>query len=202
MGHLHLTPFASSLETPTTPKSKPNSIIRISNWCKVHSPTSPRSSVRSKAYGAHCPQTASTSTRGGGPHSSAWRLGADPCRHRSSILAVKGITYRRGSTGSPCRALPRSSVPSSAKRATTEAHALPVLGGTNTAHLAADGRLATSLAWLVATDRIPQNDHAVPEPALIEQLQLQPHTIGEEPFSGAEYHRKDDHVKFVNKTSS
>src|SRR5215510_10228285 len=52
-GHLHLTPCASSLETPTIPKSKPNSIIRISNWCKGHSPTSLRLSARSKAYGAH-----------------------------------------------------------------------------------------------------------------------------------------------------
>src|SRR5262245_3772039 len=52
-GQLHLTPCASSLETPTIPKSKPNSIIRISNWCKGHSPTSLRLSARSKAYGAH-----------------------------------------------------------------------------------------------------------------------------------------------------
>ena len=55
---------------------------------------------------------------------------------------------------------------------------------------------------LSATDSVPQNDHAVAEPVLIEQLQLQPHTIGEESFSGAEYQREDDHLKFVNKTSS
>src|SRR6516164_5662980 len=34
-------------------KSKPNSIIRISNWCKGHSATLRRLSARSKAYGAH-----------------------------------------------------------------------------------------------------------------------------------------------------
>ena len=45
-----------------------------------------------------------------------------------------------------------------------------------------------------ATDSVPQNDHAVPEPVLIEQLQLQPHAIGKEPFSGADYHREDDHL--------
>src|SRR5215510_2209254 len=35
-----------------------------------------------------------------------------------------------------------------------------------------------------ATDSVPQNDHAVAEPVLVNQFQLQPHTIREEPFSG------------------
>lgn len=32
-----------------------------------------------------------------------------------------------------------------------------------------------------ATDGVPQNEQAVAEPALFDQLQLQPHTIREEP---------------------
>jgi hypothetical protein len=44
-----------------------------------------------------------------------------------------------------------------------------------------------------ATDGVPQNDHAVAEPALVDQLQLQPHTIREEPFSSADGHWADDH---------
>jgi len=60
----------------------------------------------------------------------------------------------------------------------------------------------STLRDLSATDTVPQSDHAVPEALLIEQLQLQPHTIREELFSGADYHREDDHLKFVNKTSS
>jgi hypothetical protein len=39
-----------------------------------------------------------------------------------------------------------------------------------------------------ATDGVPQNDHAVAGPALVDQLQPQPHTIREEPFSGDDDH--------------
>jgi hypothetical protein len=45
-------------------------------------------------------------------------------------------------------------------------------------------------------DTVPQSDHAVPEALLIEQLQLQPHTIREEPFSGADYHREAFKTQF------
>jgi hypothetical protein len=47
-----------------------------------------------------------------------------------------------------------------------------------------------------------KSDHAVPETLVIEQLQLQPHTIREKSFSAADYHGEDDHLKFVNKASS
>ena len=52
-----------------------------------------------------------------------------------------------------------------------------------------------------ATDSVPQNDHAVAELVLVNQFQLQPHTIREEPFSGADDRRADEHLKLVNKTS-
>jgi hypothetical protein len=48
-----------------------------------------------------------------------------------------------------------------------------------------------------ATDGVPQNDHAVAEPALVDQLQLQSHTIREKPFSGADDHWADDPLKLV-----
>jgi hypothetical protein len=47
-------------------------------------------------------------------------------------------------------------------------------------------------ASVSATDSVPQNDHAVAEPVLVNQFQLQPHTIREEPFSGADDRRADD----------
>src|SRR6516165_10199072 len=53
---------ASSPETPTIPKSKPNSITRISNWCEGHLPTSPGLRAFSETYGVHTlTQTASPS---------------------------------------------------------------------------------------------------------------------------------------------
>jgi len=52
-----------------------------------------------------------------------------------------------------------------------------------------------------ATDNVPQKDHAVGEPVLVDQFRLQPHTIREEPFSGADDRRADEHLKLVNKTS-
>ena len=36
---------------------------------------------------------------------------------------------------------------------------------------------------------------------LVDQFQLQPHTIREEPFSGADDRGADEHLNFVNKTS-
>ena len=38
------------------------------------------------------------------------------------------------------------------------------------------------------------------EPALVDQLQLQPHTIREEPFSAADDHGADDDLELVDKT--
>jgi hypothetical protein len=62
--------------------------------------------------------------------------------------------------------------------------------------------LAVALtASVSATDSVPQNDHSVAESMLVKQFQLQPHTIREEPFSGADDRRADEHLKFVNKTS-
>ncbi len=55
-------------------------------------------------------------------------------------------------------------------------------------------------ASVSATDSVPQKDHAVAEPVLVNQFQLQPHTIGEEPFSGADDRRAEEHLNLVNKT--
>ena len=52
-----------------------------------------------------------------------------------------------------------------------------------------------------ATDGVPQNDHPVAEAALVDQLQLQPHTIREEPFFGPDDRRADDYLKLVDKIS-
>jgi hypothetical protein len=40
------------------------------------------------------------------------------------------------------------------------------------------------------------------EPVLVDQFQLQPHTIREEPFPGAELRGADEHLELVNKTSA
>jgi hypothetical protein len=61
--------------------------------------------------------------------------------------------------------------------------------------------LGSATGFGSATDSVPQNDHAVAEPELVDQLQLQPHTIREEPFSGADDHWANDHLKLVDKTS-
>ena len=56
-------------------------------------------------------------------------------------------------------------------------------------------------ASVSATDSVPQSDDAVVEPALVNQFQLQPHTVREEPFSAADDRRADEHLKLVHKTS-
>src|SRR5262249_17592760 len=57
--------------------------------------------------------------------------------------------------------------------------------------------------WFGAgTGGVPQNDHSLAEPSLLDQLKVQPHTIWEEAFSAADDHREYDHLKFVNKTGS
>jgi hypothetical protein len=56
-------------------------------------------------------------------------------------------------------------------------------------------------ASVSATDSVSQNDHAVAEPALFNQFQLQQHTILEEPFSPADNRRADEHSKLAYKTS-
>jgi hypothetical protein len=40
-------------------------------------------------------------------------------------------------------------------------------------------------------DSVPHNDRAVAEPVLVNRFQLQPHTIREEPFSGADDRRAE-----------
>jgi hypothetical protein len=52
-----------------------------------------------------------------------------------------------------------------------------------------------------AADSVPQDDHAVAEPALLDQLQVQPHTVREEPLSPAHDYGADDHLELVDKTA-
>jgi hypothetical protein len=42
-----------------------------------------------------------------------------------------------------------------------------------------------------AADGVPQNNHALEQASLLEQLQIQAHTIREEPFSAADNHGAD-----------
>src|SRR5215475_12433740 len=49
-----------------------------------------------------------------------------------------------------------------------------------------DQRFIAAPSLLSATDSVPQKDHAVLEPLLVDQFQLQPHAIREEPFSTAD----------------
>jgi hypothetical protein len=51
-----------------------------------------------------------------------------------------------------------------------------------------------------AADGVPQNDHSRAEPSLLDQLQVQPYTIREEPFSTSDDHGADDHLELVDKT--
>src|SRR5688572_12817363 len=51
-----------------------------------------------------------------------------------------------------------------------------------------------------AVDGVPQDDHAVAEPALLDQLQVQPHTVRKEPLSATHDHGADDHLELVDKT--
>src|SRR5215470_12949706 len=46
-----------------------------------------------------------------------------------------------------------------------------------------DQRFIAAPSLRSATDSVPQKDHAVGESVLVDQFQLQPHTIREEPFS-------------------
>ena len=64
-----------------------------------------------------------------------------------------------------------------------------------------DQRFIAAPSLRSATDNVPQKDHAVAEPVLVDQFRLQPHTIREEPFSGGDDRRADEHLKLVNKTS-
>jgi hypothetical protein len=52
------------------------------------------------------------------------------------------------------------------------------------------------------SNSVPQHERAVAEPVLVDQFQLQPHTIREEPFSVADDRRPDEHLKLVHKTSA
>ena len=50
------------------------------------------------------------------------------------------------------------------------------------------------------SEGVPQNNHSVAEPSFIDQVQVQPHTIREEPFSTADDHGADDHLELVDKS--
>jgi len=56
-------------------------------------------------------------------------------------------------------------------------------------------------ASVSAADSVPQTDHADAETAIVNQFQLQPHIIREEPFSGADDRRANEHLDLVNQTS-
>ena len=47
---------------------------------------------------------------------------------------------------------------------------------------------------------VPQDDHAIAEAALLDQRQVQPHTIGKEPLSSSHDHWADDHLELVHKS--
>src|SRR5207302_3857380 len=49
-------------------------------------------------------------------------------------------------------------------------------------------------------DGVPQNDHTLTEASLLDQLEVKPHTLGEEPFSAADDHGADNHLELVDKT--
>jgi hypothetical protein len=50
------------------------------------------------------------------------------------------------------------------------------------------------------SEGVPQNKHSVAEPSFIDQLQVQSHTIREEPFSATDDHGADDHLELIDKT--
>jgi hypothetical protein len=56
-------------------------------------------------------------------------------------------------------------------------------------------------ASVSGTDSVPQKDDAVAEPVLVDQFQLQLHTIREDRFSGADDRGADEHLNCVNQTS-
>ena len=62
-----------------------------------------------------------------------------------------------------------------------------------------DQRFVAAPSLRSATDSVPLNGHPVAEAALVGQLQLQPHTIREEPFSPADHRWADEHLKLVSK---
>ena len=47
-----------------------------------------------------------------------------------------------------------------------------------------------------------ESDHTVAEASLLDELEVQPHTIREEPFSAADDHRADNHLELVDQTRS
>jgi hypothetical protein len=49
-------------------------------------------------------------------------------------------------------------------------------------------------------DAVPQDEHAVAEPALLEQLQVQPDAVRKEALSATDDRGADDHLKLIDKT--
>jgi hypothetical protein len=70
-----------------------------------------------------------------------------------------------------------------------------LLGQQDLGRLHARGKPTSSPA-----DAVPQDEHAVAEPTLLEQLQVQPHAVRKEPLSAADDHGADDHLELVDKT--
>jgi len=56
----------------------------------------------------------------------------------------------------------------------------------------------TNSSWSAA-DGISEDDHSFTEASLLDQLEVQPYTIREEPFSAADNHVADDHLELVDK---
>jgi hypothetical protein len=65
-----------------------------------------------------------------------------------------------------------------------------------------DQRFIAAPSLRSATHNVPQKDHAVAEPVLVDQFQLQRHTVQEEPFSGADDREADEHLNLVNQISA
>ena len=51
-----------------------------------------------------------------------------------------------------------------------------------------------------AADCVPQNDYPITEALLLDQLEIQAHTIGEKPLSAANDRWADNHLELVDKT--
>jgi hypothetical protein len=61
-------------------------------------------------------------------------------------------------------------------------------------------RLFSPSSYRSAADGVPQNDDSIAEPSLLDQVQVQPYTIREEPLSASDDDGADDHLELVDKT--
>jgi hypothetical protein len=51
-----------------------------------------------------------------------------------------------------------------------------------------------------AADGVPQDDHTVADPTLLDQRQVQPYTVRKEPLSAADEHGANNRLELVDKT--